>query len=560
MSKRLILFAACLAVSAVWAFPITTQVQFVATLQEIAPQESGLTALTVELTPSISIPVLVSEDTEIRDENDLPASIADLAPGMILKIRGVFAPSGIVALDIEIQENGSEFEVRGVIQQVTPGEEGAGSIRISGFEIQVPAAAQIENRQGDRLTFGDLAPGQLAKVEGASDNGQLVATSISVQRPRERYARIRLEGVISAILSDFEFTVELEGGVFAQVELDEFTEVRGTLAVGAAVRVEGVLTETLAVRARRIVVVDSVRLAPRELKMGPGETRTVSVILLAPRDSDTVFELSSGNPDVAVPNVETLTVPAGELTASFDVTSGDQEGETNIGVSSEGFRGRVKVEVEVEEEGEEEPPPSASLRLMWEPRVIHAVGKGVRELRLRINDRAPEDLIVAISQESGDEEFVAFPETATIPAGAKEVRIEVSFLKDQGDAVLRAVLPDSVGGDDDTLEISLRPVKPEKLSIEWKPDEVELRPGQAGEAVLSLDRPAPYALEAVLSIRNGNRSLVRGLPPRVLFAAGEGRVVVPFTAADHPGKIKLRAALPIQVGGQAADLDIEVKR
>ncbi len=556
MPRRLFLGGIFLSLASLttWVLPATTQVEFIATLQQISNGPDGVTQLTVQLTPSISIPVRVTEDTEIRDEGDLPVSILDLSPNMALKIKGVFTASGILADQIEIQQNAAQFEIRGSISEVTPDGEG-GSIVVSGFSIQVPESAEIRNRDGDPLTFGALAVGQLARVSGALESGQLVAAQVTVREPRDTFARIRLQGVITAILDEATFDVMLEGSASARVQINEETEIHGTLALGALVRVEGTLTETLSVLARRIVVIDPIRIAPRELELEPGESGSVALILLVPRDEDTEFDLVSTNPDIATPAVASVTIPAGELTASFDVVAGEQEGEADIEVSTEGFQGRVKVEVEVEDD-----EPAEDLRLRWEPRVIHAAPNGAREVRLRINDRAPEDLVVTITQASGTEDLLTFPAEVTIPAGSKEVRLELVFLGSQGSAVLHAVLPDSVGGGDDDLEIDLRPDKVEKLEIDFTPDKLRLAPGATGKAVLRLDRPAPYDLDVLITPRGGNVAVLPGAPTQVKFLKGESSVTMEFTAGALPGKRKLLAALPVQVGGDQAELEIEVKR
>ncbi len=556
MPRRLLLggFLLAFAAMATVVFPATTQVEFVATLQGISTGPDGVTELTVQLTPSISVPVRVTEDTEIRDDGDLAVSVLDLSPNMTLKIKGVFTASGILAHEIEVQQNAAEFEIRGLISEVTPGGDG-GSIVVSGFPIQVPETAEIRGRDGSDLSFADLAVGQLARVSGTLDGVQLVAFRVTVREPRDNFARIHLQGVVSEIIDEATFTVMLEGSANAQVEIDEETEIKGTLAVGALVRVEGTLTETLSVLARRIVVVDPIRIAPRKLELEPGESGQVALILLVPREEDTVFDLVSTHPEIAAPSVSSMTIPAGELTASFEVVAGDQEGETTIEVSTDGFQGRVEVEVEAKDD-----EPEEDLRLRWEPRVIHAAPNGTREVRLRINDRAPEDLVVTISQVSGTEGLLTFPSEVTIPAGSKEVRLELVFLGSRGDAVLRAVLPESVGGDDDELEIALRPDKVEKLEIKFDPDKLKLAPGATGKVKLRLDRPAPFDLDVLITPRDGNVAVAPGFPTQVHFQEGESSVTMEFTAGAQPGKRKLLAALPVQVGGDQAELEIEVKR
>jgi hypothetical protein len=91
---------------------------------------------------------------------------------------------------------------------------------------------------------------------------------------------------------------------------------------------------------------------------------------------------------------------------------------------------------------------------------------------------------------------------------------------------------------------------------------LELAPNSPGRVELHLNNPAPFDLEVLISLKNGNRSLVEGFPGMVEFPEGERVVVIEFTTTEPAGKndnkLQLRAALPLEVGGKHDDLKIEV--
>lgn len=556
--KRLALLSAMfLAMCGLSPLMGASQLEFSAVLQSVEHPNPAVTVLNMQLTPLVSIPVRATNATEVRDINGLPIALEDLMVGQLLKIEALFTDLGILAKEIQVSDDENDFQVRGPIVSVTPQGDDAVRILVVGFDILVPSSAEISDTNGRVLTIGDLEAGQFARVEGMVDGDDLVASEVKIGQP-ERRGRIALQGIISEILSDSEFLVTMEGDVDALVEISEETEIKGILAVGARVQVIGVLTDRLSILAKRIIVLAAVELSPDELELSPGQSESVNVILQQVRDGDTQFEISSQDPDVAAPSTDSLTIPAGELTASFEVTAGQMEGKTNILVSTEGFEGRVKVEVgENDGEGDDEGDESG---LRWEPRVIRAAPNGFRDVRLRISEPAAEDLTLALSLEEGPDDLLAFPEEVVIPEGQRVVTLRIEFLSQQVEAILRATLPDDAGHAD--LDIDLRAAGQFKLDIEWSPDDLKLAPNSPASVELHLNNPAPFDLEVLISLKNGNRSLLEGFPGMVEFPEGERVVVIEFNTTQPSGnndnKVQLRAALPLEVGGKHDDLKVEV--
>ncbi len=562
--KRFYLFSVLLLILP-GSFLAASQLEFSAVLQSVEKEGSSVTLLTMRLTPSASLPVRATNATEFRDINGLPITVDDLMPGMLLEIEALFTDQGILAREVQVSDDENDFQVRGRIQSVTPQGNDAVRILVGLFDILVPFSAEIFDSNGRTLTIDDLEEGQFARVEGMVEGDDLVAHEIRIGEP-ERRGRITLQGIISQVLSNREFLITMEGGVEALVEISEESEIRGTLAVGAQVRVTGTLTDRLSILAERIVVIGSVELSPDELELETGQSSPVSVILRQVSGEDTAFRISSQDAEIAAASTDSLTIPAGELTASFDVIAGTIEGETSIVVSTEGFEGRVEVEVEEEEgDGDDGDDGEDDLEVRWEPRVIRVAPNGGRDVRIRISDPAPlGGLTVALTLEEGSDDLLSFPSQVTIPEGERGVTLRIDFLSNQGKATLRATLPESAGGDHADLDIELRSDTQAKLDIQWSPDELELEPNSPGRVELRLSSPAPFDLQVLITLKSGNRFLVQSFPASVEFAQGQRTALIRFSTTEPSGddddEVELRAALPIEVGGKHDDLEIEVEK
>ncbi|HSR50266.1 MAG TPA: DUF5666 domain-containing protein [Acidobacteriota bacterium] len=546
MKRFAVLFFISFAVSTL-VFP-ASQVEFIAEVQSVTP-DGGNTVLSMALTPSVNIDVLVTAATEIKDENDDPLTPDQLTAGMVLKIEGLFVDGGILANEIEVTDDQNEFEVRGFLQGVTPDGPESGRIMVAGFDILVPAEAEIKSSGGEVLTFADLMVDQFVQVEGTAKMDDLVADEVKVRDEDDlgKFAKIRLEGVVSEIIDEGQFLVELAGEAAALVKIDEDTRIiGGEIALGASVKVFGTLTEDLCVLAERVLVKKAVELAPDELRLELQESGQVCVVLRNPRDTDTVFEIASQDPSLAAVSTNMLTIPAGMLTGCFDVMALDQEGETKVDVVTSGFEGMVEVEI-----GEQEGEGPQDVR--WDPRVVRAAPDLIRDVRLRLAVPAEEETTAMLFISEGDTDLINFPSEVIFPAGSRTQTVRLEFLSTQVTAVLTAELPDGETAD---LDIDLRPPEMEKLQLQWSPDSVEAGPGEEVTVEIFIDRPAPFDVEVTLS--EVGRPLLASVPGSVMILEGEQTVEVIFMTGDDTGKTKLRAALPIQVGGRHQDLEVEV--
>ncbi|HRV08760.1 MAG TPA: hypothetical protein P5568_09870, partial [Acidobacteriota bacterium] len=248
-----------------------------------------------------------------------------------------------------------------------------------------------------------------------------------------------------------------------------------------------------------------------------------------------------------VPEVDTLTIPAGRLTASFTVTAGSLEGRSLIEITlPETYGGGscyVKVEVEEEVVGPEE------LQVRWSPRVIKAAPHESRQVALHLSYPAPRELVVTITRTEGPEGLVRFPVEVVFAAGRQVVHFMIE-LPAAGEGKLEVRLPGDLGGDADTLEIDVKHPPKVRLGIDWRPKNVTLPPGGTATVSFRLDRPAPEDLQAMLSLVEGDPAVVTGspslagLPMTLSFPAGSVEQTFSFTAGDREGRLRLRAALP----------------
>jgi len=385
-------------------------------------------------------------------------------------------------------------------------------------------------------------------VEGHTRGEDLVATRIKQLPENAAFARINFLGTIEDILPEERtIIVRLERDVDVLVRVAGDTEIRGDLVVGALVKVSGVLGSDLMVTAYRVQVVSLLRCSPEALHLGSGESAQVDVVLREPLPEDVTLTIVSSNILAAVPEVDTLTIPAGRLTASFSVTAGSLEGRSLIDITlPETYGGGscyVKVEVEEEVVGPEE------LQVRWSPRVIKAAPHESRQVALHLSYPAPRELVVTITRTEGPEGLVRFPVEVVFAAGRQVVHFMIE-LPAAGEGKLEVRLPGDLGGDADTLEIDVKHPPKVRLGIDWRPKNVTLPPGGTATVSFRLDRPAPEDLQAMLSLVEGDPAVVTGspslagLPMTLSFPAGSVEQTFSFTAGDREGRLRLRAALP----------------
>ena len=334
MGKFLLSLFIFFPLTASYVFP--SQVEFTAEVLAVEVISEDEAVLTLSLPGGFTIDVRVTGETEISNENDVPLTVSDLE-GTILKVEGVFTDQGILAEEVQVVEGDNEFEFKGKIESIDAEADPPPTISVYGFVITVPDTAEIRNDDGTPLLFSELNVDQLVKVEGDIVDEGLVASEVTVKAATEvegeRPVPINFEGIVKSF-EDPDLTVLIEGEIEVLVEVTPETDVKGDLDEGVLVRVKGTLQQDLSVRARKIIVKRLLQLAPGELKMRLNQNRRVEIILRETLGTDVELTITSLDPSIAqvAESDSTVTIPAGKVTRSFEVSSGSIEGETIVEV------------------------------------------------------------------------------------------------------------------------------------------------------------------------------------------------------------------------------------
>ncbi|MDA2938242.1 DUF5666 domain-containing protein [Acidobacteria bacterium AH-259-A15] len=537
-----------------------SQIEFVAEVVSVTAGDGDVVLLEMSLTPEFTITVRVTGETEIRDENEDPISVADLIVGMFLKVKGVFTSEGILALEIEVTDEEYEFEFKGKIESVDTTNQ---TISISGYVILVPKEAEIKDGEGHLLEFIDLVVGQLVKVKGNITEEGLVASEVKV-KPSEKYiVRIRYEGVVTSIeeLESGVIQVFIEGVGDTFVRITAETEIKGNLAVGLLVKIIGTIDSDLYVKAKKIIVKYLLHLAPHKLELHYNQTHRVEVILRSPYDTDVTLAIYSENPELAYPSTKELTIAAGKVTGYFEVTAGAGEGETVIEVQLPASLGGQTATLEVEVEGGGD-RGEKEYRIGWRPDELRMPYNYTTSATLRLNQPAPTNLDVLLSLRKGLEGLVEYPPMVTFEKGSYSVKVEITSGSETGQVRIRATLPDDVGGDYDDLKVKVRGEKREereKYQISWVPEKITAQTNETlTDVMLVLDHPAARAFKVELTVKEGSSDLVE-FPAHVEFTEGSSEAPVKISTKERSGKVTIRAALPFDFGGDTDDLEIEIE-
>lgn len=558
----LALFTLCVSLApSIRAAP--SQVEFSATLVDIDSDPTLGDTLIMGVTPESELAVRVTGATEIRDLQNLPIGVEGLDIGSVLKIEGIFTNVGILAQEVKVTDDDKEFELRGLIEAINSQ---ARTLSLLGFTVSVSPGAEIRDRAGSRIPFEDLQIGARVKVEGAILPDSIEAREVTLLTGQLAFAEIEFEGQVRRIVGQ-ELFVSIPGVTGeVPVTIDAAAEILGDVVEGAQVEIKGVLNPDLTVTALRVRVLRPFQAMPDEVRMDFSQTRRVDVVLRNALSEDLVLAISSRNPAAAQPSVDRLTIPAGMLSAPFEIASGNFETTTFVDIMASvemgGFVESVKVEVESDnnDDGPGDDPPFELTEIKWSPDKISGQGNRTVEVSLLLTRVLLQDVDIQLFVKDGDAALVEFPEMLMIAAGERVVRFEVVIGAGPGRVKVRAALPASVGGDTDDLEVDLRAQQQEKVELNWRPeDDLELAPGQSVEVTLALDRPAPFDFSVAIRLDKGDPTLVEGVPSEIFFPAGSSSQSITVVAGDREGEVEFEAQAPFSLGGDEESLKIEIE-
>ncbi len=136
----------------------------------------------------------VTENTLVFDANQQIISLADLAVGVQVEVRGDLLPDGtLIAIRIQIEDDDmAEVEVKGIIDALTES-----SIQVLGITFEVTEATEILDRQNNPIAFGDLRVSQTVEIKG---NRQADNSLLAVRIKRE--AILLLSGQVDEVVSN----------------------------------------------------------------------------------------------------------------------------------------------------------------------------------------------------------------------------------------------------------------------------------------------------------------------------------------------------------------------
>jgi hypothetical protein len=541
-----------------WAAPL----EFFATVTGKSTSDS-VTILQVQVTPSLSLDVTVTTVTELKDADGNPIAIDDVDEGSTVAIEAVHTSGGFLALEIQLQEVAEDFSIKGYLEAVNASEF---TIKIQGFTILTDESTRIRDESREAITLDDLAArldaagssGLLARVDGVYTDSGLLATRIKLLE-NDHFARISLEGVISEFLSEDQFILDIGGGTQATVNILPETVLVGEPVAGLTVKVVGRLAPDLTVNALRIRVLGLFELSPDDVEMGYEETQDVTVLLRQPLESDLTVQITCADPSVASCSVDSLTIRAGELSGVFQVTSGTTDGRTLVTVAAGdafgGYSRNLKIAVG------EGVPGTRPTQIQWTPSVVRAAPQGHVDVHLMFKyGRAQEDIPIGLELIDASADLdLQYPANVVIQQGDNSVGIELLFGAQAGSGKLVAHLPEDMGGGTAELDIDLRSSSQAPMHLSWSEKKIDVAPATDFTMTLRLSRVAEGEILILITPVSGDRGVLSSMESQVTVPAGKQTVDVPLQSSEKTGRVKLRAALPRELGGAHADLSITVK-
>ncbi len=444
--KRLILpvVAACLAVGLQAHLSL---IEFTAEL--LSTSGDGEAAiLSVRVANTTLLDIHVNDLTEIRDGLE-QKTVEDLLPGMILKIEAFHTSDGFTAREIEVTDVAAAIEVRGRVTEKT---EDPAALTVAGLTFQLDENTKIRDfsTPPNRLEFADINIDDFVKIEATSSESGLLALMVRVGDPGERFARLAFEGVIASLDTDQQMmTVAVESVTDPlPVQWTDDTRFNGTPYVGAPVTVVGHLNSDLTVVADKVIVKQTLHLAPGKVKMKTNDSRNVQIILQDVRGQDLTLSIGVSPDSSAVePSPAEVVIPAGQVSGFFTLTSGDTEEDATVTATSEGLS--ASAEVEVRDRGQGQGPAT----LAWSPPQLHLKSGQRRSVLLRLNQPATEEMTASLTLMSDIPGLLTdFEAEVTFMAGERQKQITVTA-GPVGEGTLRALLSN---GAESALTVGVR--------------------------------------------------------------------------------------------------------
>ncbi|HZD52896.1 MAG TPA: DUF5666 domain-containing protein, partial [Woeseiaceae bacterium] len=130
----------------------------------------------------LGVEVRVTASTRVEDQSNAkvePFSLADIAAGDYVEVRGFEDAEGVVATLLEREDLDDKVELRGFVESVA-----APELVILGITIQTGAGTEFRDATDaliDAATFFGQAEGTLVDVDGTLSAGVIVADAVELE-------------------------------------------------------------------------------------------------------------------------------------------------------------------------------------------------------------------------------------------------------------------------------------------------------------------------------------------------------------------------------------------
>ncbi|HYK89929.1 MAG TPA: DUF5666 domain-containing protein [Acidobacteriota bacterium] len=530
------------------------EVQFTGTISSLVTNGEGLGTVFVRV-ESFDLRVLVNSKTELTDKDGDEIKMSDLAKDLPIEVTGRYSSSGILAFSIRLVEDAENtFELRGHIT----GTQASNSdllVSLLGITVVVNKDTKIEDDGAD-ASPASLKTGMLVQVKGTTLANPWTATSIEVISRTTKKDKVRFEGVIAEVGSDF-IQVAVQGltSNVTKVLLNANTITTGDLVKDALVLVIGYLNPDLSVTAKEVRVLQALEIKPDERKLRVGQTATFTVKLRESAAADVPVSVKSGDTAVLTISPDTVTVLKGTNVADFTAAA-VKIGSTEITAEALGQKATANVMVgEVSEDENERPAGEA--RTAFAPAKIKLGINETRDVVLLI--KPPQQVPVKVEFKVKND-LVKVIGTRELGMGAAELKVSIQSGSKEGSDSVVATLPEAIGGAVAELLIEVSTPKggtgnQAGVEIAFRPDGIKLPTGESRSVKLMLNHSLEKDVPVTLTI---NDSGIIEVPATVSIPAGEKLVQVSVKGIKA-GKVKVTATLPQDLSTDTAELDVEVK-
>lgn len=522
----------------------------------------------------LGITLVVNSDTKIESDG-ARVPLSDLRVGMLVQAEGRIVEGVWTAATMKVlSESRRRDEVRfeGIVREV----------RLDLIRVEVdgvPGGVTTVLLTSNTRTVGDLQAGVVVQVAGAL-NPDLSVTTREVRvlqvleiKPEERKLKVGERAhfilklretaagdvVVSLTSSDTSVLALSQNSVTIPKGAKTADFSATGLKTGTAVIIAAVLGQraTAQVKVGEVSEEENesprgearIAFAPDKIKMGLNDTRDVVLLIKPPQRSPVPVQFTVKNNLVSVTAARDFSSGAASLKVT--IQSGSREGTDSVVATLPAALGGGKAELLVEVAARDDEGQREKAEIDFRPEEIRLSVGETRSVNLRSSRSF--DRPVSVSITSGGA-IVQAPSSVVIPAGSKSVQVPVAG-RSEGEITLTATLPSDLGGDTAKLAVTVRGRDgQERTEIDFRPNEVKLTVGETRNVNLLSNRS--FERDVTVGIAGGGA--IAEAPSSVVIPAGSRSVLV-AVSGKAVGKVNLIATLPASLGGDNAELEVEVR-